>query len=475
MLFNSFNFLIFFPIVAMGYYLIGCVGGGKKWLSNCWLLLASYYFYLNLNPVYGILLAVITALTYGCGICLEKASNQSKKRWVLAICLVLNFSSLFIFKYYNFVCDSVNSVLMAAGIHWDAPYLKVLLPVGISFFTFQTGGYIIDVYRGTIKAERNVLDYALFVSFFPVILAGPIQRAKVFLLQLKEKHPLMYDNVITGLKMMLWGYFMKLCVADRLKTYVDSVFDNLPQHNGTSILVASIFYTIQIYGDFAGYSLTALGCARVMGFRLPDNFRRPYFSTSIKEFWKRWHIALSSWFGDYLYISLGGNRVKYWRYLLNLMIVFLVSGLWHGAAWTFILWGALHGLYQILEALWKKRFGQPEYKHWWSHALKMLFIFVLVNMAWVFFRAGSIEDAFMAISKMFTQPGVPFLSPMAMIFGAMSIAILFVKDFADEFRPGWKLMSSNNKVVSTVTCALLAIYVVLFGVLDSSQFIYFQF
>lgn len=273
-----FNFLIFFPIVAMGYYLIGCVGGGKKWLSNCWLLLASYYFYLNLNPVYGILLAVITALTYGCGICLEKASNQSKKRWVLAICLVLNFSSLFIFKYYNFVCDSVNSVLMAAGIHWDAPYLKVLLPVGISFFTFQTGGYIIDVYRGTIKAERNVLDYALFVSFFPVILAGPIQRAKVFLLQLKEKHPLMYDNVITGLKMMLWGYFMKLCVADRLKTYVDSVFDNLPQHNGTSILVASIFYTIQIYGDFAGYSLTALGCARVMGFRLPDNFRRPYFS-----------------------------------------------------------------------------------------------------------------------------------------------------------------------------------------------------
>ena len=285
----------------------------------------------------------------------------------------------------------------------------------------------------------------------------------------------MYDNVIAGFKMMLWGYFMKLCVADRLGTYVDSVFNNIANHNGTSIAIASVFYTIQIYGDFAGYSLTALGCAKVMGFNLPDNFHRPYFSTSIKEFWKRWHIALSSWFMEYLYFPLGGSRVKYGRYLLNLMIVFLFSGLWHGAAWTFVLWGALHGIYQVIEALRKKYFGEPHYKSGWSKALKMLFIFLLVNMAWVFFRANTIGDAFLAIEKIFTSPGTPFLSPMAMLFGILSFLFLAAKDFADEFKPGLKLMASDNKAVSTITCALLSVYVILFGVLDSSQFIYFQF
>ena len=365
--------------------------------------------------------------------------------------------------------------MSAIGLRWEVPYLKVLLPVGISFFSFQAAGYIIDVYRGTIKVERNILTYSLFVSFFPVILAGPIQKARVLIPQLKEKHPLLYENVIGGLKMMLWGYFMKLCVADRLGTYVDSVFNNIPNHNGTSITIASIFYTIQIYCDFAGYSLTALGCAKVMGFNLPENFHRPYFSTSIKEFWKRWHIALSSWFMEYLYFPLGGSRVKYARYLLNLMIVFIVSGLWHGAAWTFVLWGVLHGIYQVIEALLKKHFGEPKYYHWFSKALRMIFIFFLVNMAWVFFRANTIGDAFMAIDKMFTNPGSPFLSPMAMLFGVLSLLILAIKDFADEFKPELKLMASDNKFISTLTCALLSVYVILFGVLDSSQFIYFQF
>ena len=472
MLFNSFEFLIFFPVVAIIYY---AMGGGNR-LSNSWLLLASYYFYINLKPIYALILLASTLITFFCGLLLERnAESERKKKTILTLSLVLNFSMLFVFKYYNFINGSIESLMSSVGLRWNVPYLNVLLPVGISFFTFQAAGYIIDVYRGTIKAEENFLIYALFVSFFPVILAGPIQRAKNLIPQLKEKHPLVYDNVIGGLKMMLWGYFMKLCVADRLGTYVDSIFNNLPQHNGTSIAIASIFYTIQIYGDFAGYSLVALGCARTMGFRLPENFRRPYFSTSIKEFWKRWHIALSSWFMDYLYFPLGGSRVKYGRYLLNLMIVFLVSGLWHGAAWTFVLWGALHGVYQIIEALRKKWFGEPTYNHWWSKALKMLFVFLLVNMAWIFFRANTIVDAFTAITKMFTQPSMPFMSPMAMLFGMLSLMILLVKDFADEFHPNWKLMASDNKVVSSVACALLSVYVILFGVLDSSQFIYFQF
>lgn len=472
MLFNSLEFLIFFPVVAIGYYLMG---GGKS-LSNSWLLLASYYFYINLKPIYALILLASTLITFFCGLLLKRnAESERKKKTILTLSLVLNFSMLFVFKYYNFINGSIESLMSSVGLRWNVPYLNVLLPVGISFFTFQAAGYIIDVYRGTVKAERNFLTYALFVSFFPVILAGPIQRTKNLIPQLKQKHPLMYDNVIGGLKMMLWGYFMKLCVADRLGTYVDSIFNNLPQHNGTSIAIASIFYTIQIYGDFAGYSLVALGCARTMGFRLPENFRRPYFSTSIKEFWKRWHIALSSWFMDYLYFPLGGSRVKYGRYLLNLMIVFLVSGLWHGAAWTFVLWGALHGIYQIIEALRKKWFGEPSYNHWWSKALKMLFVFLLVNMAWIFFRANTVGDAFTAIAKIFTQQNSPFIYPMAMLFGLLSFAILLVKDFADEFHPSWKLMASDNKVLSTIVCALLSVYVILFGVLDSSQFIYFQF
>lgn len=474
MLLNSFQFLLFFPVVVIVYYILTTINSGRN-IVNFWLLIVSYYFYLNLNPVYGILLAAITIITYGCGIFLERYKRCKKKKLILAVCLLLNFSSLFIFKYYNFVNESISDLLIAFGLRWEVPYLKALLPIGISFFTFQAAGYVIDVYRGIVKAEKNIITYSLFVSFFPVILSGPIQKARVFLPQLKEKHPIAYDNVILGGKMMIWGYFMKLCVADRLGTYVDSIFNNIPQHNGTSIIIASFFYTIQIYGDFAGYSLVAIGCAKVMGFNLPENFHRPYFSTSIKEFWKRWHIALSSWFMEYLYFPLGGSRVKYWRYLMNLMIVFLVSGLWHGAAWTFILWGVLHGLYQIVEALRKRFWGEHIYNNLFAKILKILFIFILVNIAWIFFRANTINDAFFAIQKILLNQGSPFISPMAMLFGIISSIILFVKDYADEFRPSLAMLSSRNKKIAIMSNTILVLYILLFGVLDSSQFIYFQF
>ena len=268
---------------------------------------------------------------------------------------------------------------------------------------------------------------------------------------------------------------MKLCVADRLGTYVDSVFDHIPQHNGVSLAIASVFYSIQIYGDFAGYSLVALGCARMMGFRLPDNFLRPYFSTTIKEFWKRWHIGLSSWFGDYLYIPLGGNRVKYWHYLLNLMIVFLVSGLWHGAAWTFVFWGALHGLYQIIEAVKRKHTGGVSTTNSMPRFISIMIVFLLVSLAWIFFRAETIQDGFTIVTKILTQPGAPFIQAMPMLLGCLSLAILFAKDFADEFHPNWKMLNADNQVVSVLTTAVLITYILLFGVLDSSQFIYFQF
>jgi len=469
MLFNSFHYLIFFPIVCIIYWVLK-----KNSLRNPFLLLASYFFYMNWKPIFGLLLLAVTAVAYLTGMLLEKKQTEKSRKWILTIGLILCFSSLVFFKYYNFLNDSIFNLLAVIGLRWPLPNLDLLLPIGISFYTFQATGYCIDVYRRDVPAERNPLTFALFVSFFPVILAGPIQRSKNLLPQLKSEHKLMADDIVGGLKMMVWGFFMKLCVADRLGTYVDSVFNNLPMHNGTSIAIASLFYTIQIYADFAGYSLVALGSAKTLGFNLPENFRRPYFSITFKEFWKRWHIALSSWFGDYLYIPLGGNRVKYTRYLLNLMIVFLVSGLWHGAAWTFVLWGGLHGIYQVAEAIVKKRFGTREYKGV-GKVLKIILVFLLVNFAWIFFRASTISDAFLAISKMFTEFGTPFISPMAMIFGLVSTTILFIKDYADEYHPSWKLLNSSNVAVSVVTTAVLIEFIFLFGVLDSSQFIYFQF
>ena len=345
MLFNSFEFLLFFPTVCVIYFLLG----SNKY-RNPFLLLASYFFYMNWKPIYAVLILTSTVLTYVCGLLLEKyAPNKKKQKGFLITSLILNFGILFVFKYFNFINESVFSALSCVGLRWTVPNLDILLPVGISFYTFQAVGYSIDVYRGTIKAERNFLTYALFVSFFPQLVAGPIERAKNLLPQFHEEHKFNPDDVIEGFKLMLWGYFMKLCIADAISGYVNAVFRNVANHNGASMLLATIYFTFQVYCDFAGYSQIAIGAARVMGYRLMQNFRQPYLSSSIKEFWRRWHISLSSWFMDYLYIPMGGNRVKYGRHLLNLMITFLISGLWHGANWTFVLWGALHGSYLILE------------------------------------------------------------------------------------------------------------------------------
>ena len=335
MLFNSFEFLIFFPVVCILYYLLPRLS-----LRNIFLLVASYYFYMNWKPVYAILILTSTILTYTCGLLVEKnENNQRVKKAYLIISIVLNFTILFFFKYFNFLGDSITALFSFLGIGWKVPNLDVLLPVGISFYTFQAVGYSIDVYRGTIRAEKNFITYALFVSFFPQLVAGPIERAKNLLPQFHEKHSFNSENVIEGFKLMIWGFFMKLCVADVLSEYVDAVYNNVSYHNGVSILLATFFFAVQIYCDFAGYSNIAIGAARIMGYRLMINFKQPYFSLNIKEFWRRWHISLSSWFMDYLYIPLGGNRVAYPRYLFNLAVTFLVSGIWHGAAWTFVIWG----------------------------------------------------------------------------------------------------------------------------------------
>lgn len=471
MLFNSFAFLIFFPIVCILYYAIPTVK-----YKNMFLLLASYYFYMNWKPIYAVLILTSTVLTYVCGLLVEKyANNHRKQKTALTISLLLNFGILFVFKYFNFINDSIFSLFTNLGIHWTIPNLDILLPVGISFYTFQAVGYSIDVYRGTIKAERNFTTYALFVSFFPQLVAGPIERASNLLPQFYMKHPFDADNVAEGIKQMIWGYFMKLCVADVLSAYVDAVYNNVANHNGISMLLATILFAFQIYCDFAGYSNIAIGAARIMGFRLMENFRQPYLSSSIKEFWKRWHISLSTWFMDYVYIPLGGNRVKLSRHLINLMITFLVSGLWHGANWTFLFWGALHGAYLVAETLFRKIRPDNKDRSGISKLFGTAVCFGLVCFAWIFFRANTIGDAFIIVHKIFTNVGEVFVDQEVFIYGFAALSILIFKDITSALQLNFHLLHSKHGVISIVSVIFLITYIMLFGALSAGSFIYFQF
>ncbi|MFI3240215.1 MAG: MBOAT family O-acyltransferase [Bacteroidales bacterium] len=467
MLFNSFDFLLFFPIVCIIYYIIPI----NKY-RNYFLLLTSYYFYMNWEPIYALLILLSTLTTYGCGLLLDSNKNNRSRKIYLISNLLLNFGILFLFKYYNFINESIFNVLNHIGIGWNTPSFKWLLPVGISFYTFQAIGYSIDVYRKDIKAEHNFWTYALFVSFFPQLVAGPIERSRNLLPQFKEKKEFNLETAAKGFRLMLWGYFMKLCVGDRLAIYVDSVYNNLEMHNGSSMLLATLFFTIQIYCDFAGYSLIAIGCARIMGYKLMDNFRRPYFSQSIKEFWSRWHISLSTWFKDYLYIPLGGNRVGKTRHLINLFITFLVSGVWHGAAWNFIIWGALHGLYLVIENLLS---SNKSSRNIFFRLLKQLYTFILVVFAWIFFRANSTNDAFYIINNIFTNTGPIFRDLTVFSYGLISLSILMTKEIIDEYYPKIKFLDSNNIIVRYTSQLLIIIFILLFAVLNGGQFIYFQF
>ncbi len=441
---------------------------------------------MNWKPIYALLLLYTTIITFFLAKVIEKKirkneghNNEVQKRkakcW-LTIGIVLCLVMLVLFKYYNFINETVFTILETLGIRWIVPNLDFLLPVGISFYTFIALGYIIDVYRGTVAVENNILKYALFVSFFPQLLAGPIARARSLMPQFDEDHYFELNRCIDSIKLMIWGYFMKLCIADRLLTYVDSVYNNIPQHTGTSFIIATIFFTIQIYCDFAGYSLIAIGAAKFMGFRLMDNFIRPYFSCSVKEFWKRWHISLSSWFMDYVYIPLGGNRCKYLRHLINLMITFLVSGIWHGANWTFVLWGGVHGVFICAENMLHRIFGKPEKEmKIWKKMPRMIVVFCLAAFAWMFFRANTIDDAYVIIAKMLSDHGPLFVDFESFLFGTGSILILLLKDAKDEF--GWNIhfMHSNKRVVSFVSCVAMVCYILFFGALDGGSFIYFQF
>ncbi len=401
MLFNSYAYAIFLPIVFALYWLIA---DKYRWIL---LLIASYYFYMSWNPKYVVLILGTTFVSYEAARLIENTESKKKKKQYLVATAVVCMGVLFLFKYFNFFSKNFVDFVGLFSLKLHPVTLKLVLPVGISFYTFQTLSYVIDVYKGDVKAEKHFGYYATFISFFPQLVAGPIERTRNLLPQIKgEKH---FDEAkaIAGLKQMGWGFFKKMAVSDMLAMYADMVFNNVYQSEGFSFVVATFFFTIQIYCDFSGYSDIAIGSAKLLGIDLMENFHFPYFAISIKEFWARWHISLTTWFRDYLYIPMGGNRCSKARRSLNVITTFLVSGLWHGANWTFVIWGLIHGCANALENLCNSALSRFR-KIKIGKLISWLFVFAFCNVAWVFFRAQSLKEATYMISHVFDGIADPF-------------------------------------------------------------------
>ena len=482
MLFNSLSFLLFFPVVTGLYFLLP---HKYRWLL---LLLASCFFYMFFKPIYILILFGTIIIDYYAGIKIEEVSDKKRKKLYLILSLIANIGVLIVFKYYNFLNHNITDLLQSLGADNPIPFLNILLPIGLSFHTFQAMSYTIEVYRGNQKAERHFGIYSLYVMFYPQLVAGPIERPQNVIHQFYEKHTFEYSNVTAGLKLMAWGFFKKIVIADRLAIGVDEVYNHLSNYSGIALITATVFFAIQIYCDFSGYSDIALGAARVMGFTLMTNFDRPYASSSISEFWKRWHISLSSWFKDYLYIPLGGNRVKIPRLYFNLFIVFLISGIWHGASWTFLIWGALHGFYLIM-ALVTKNFRE-NISGFFSRLGLQLFVnvfnvitvFALVTFAWLFFRANTFSDAIYIVKHLFkvTPLNVQrdlYLNNGQDFFITSLLMIIFmevVQYINDKYNN--VLFSAKSPAIRWSFYIALIMMVCVLGVYHkNSEFIYFQF
>ena len=495
--FNSINFMIFFPVVLALYFVI------PKALRQIWLLAASYYFYMSWNARYALLIAASTLITYVSGIAIERyrdSGRTGRRLTVLFSCLGINLGILLFFKYGNFLIASLDRGLELLHIGSVDQRFYFLLPVGISFYTFQALGYTIDVYRGDVRAETNLIRYALFVSFFPQLVAGPIERSKNLLSQMQNIAEIKLWNarrVTSGTILMIWGFFVKMVIADRAAVLVNTVFDNYRMYGSTELVLAAVFFALQIYCDFGSYSLIAIGAAKIMGFELMENFNTPYFACSIRDFWSRWHISLSTWFRDYLYIPLGGNRRGRVRKSVNIMIVFLASGLWHGADWSYVVWGGIHGAYQVIgdylasfreKCIRKLRVNTACFS--WKF-LQTTVTFILVVFAWIFFRADSIGDALQYIRRIWVRP-TPWVLFNGEIFtlglDRPEMNILFVAicmlGLVDLVRYRKKmtldvfLMQQNLWFRGGIMIGLVVLIFVCgkYGVgFDPQQFIYFQF
>jgi D-alanyl-lipoteichoic acid acyltransferase DltB (MBOAT superfamily) len=449
-------------------------------------------------PVYILILGFTIVIDYFAGILIESSTHKKRKFW-LVISLMANIGVLAIFKYYNFFIANIEYAFHAMGMAAHLSYLTIMLPIGLSFHTFQAMSYTIEVYRGNQKAERHFGIYSLYVMFYPQLVAGPIERPQNILHQFYEKKEFNYENVTNGLKLMMWGFFKKVVIADRLAIFVNQVYDSPHSYEGIPLLIATVLFSFQIYCDFSGYSDIAIGSARVMGIDLMKNFNRPYFSKSISEFWKRWHISLSSWFKDYLYIPLGGNKTKKSRWYFNLFFTFLISGFWHGASWTFIAWGALHGFYlifAIISSNYRARFNNTikitNHPLFFAY-LQIIITFCLVSLGWIFFRAVHIKDAFYIITHLFSNMGTHISGILTnhhqerqhLLYLEQSNAEFFIAIASILFMETIHLFQRNNSITEVINSKPIVIRwcvytlgiigILLFGVYDHTQFIYFQF
>ena len=473
MLFNSFNFWIIFPFIFLFFWIIP---SKQQLTKKIFLITISYLLYINWDAAYSLILLGITLITFYGAKIISNTPTIHKRHILIALFTTLAFLPLLIFKYYNFIITSVTQILTDIGFRFELPGLNWAIPIGISFFSFQAIGYLLDVYHNRIKAEHNIIDYTLFVSFFPQITSGPISKAEDLIPQLKNLKPFEYAKAASGLKFLLWGMFLKVVVADRLGIFVNAVYENYQFYSGIDCFIASVFYSIQIYGDFAGYSLMALGIAKCLGIDLINNFERPYLATSITSFWKRWHISLTQWLTRQIYIPLGGSRTSKIKTYRNILITFIVSGIWHGANWTFIIWGAFHGIIQIIEKALSIQKETHENKL--IAIIRIIITFLLVNFAWIIFRIPSIDETWDIITKIFTSFSGDILAntnnsdKLLMLTG---ILILLIKEITEEFFNGEKLWSRINFGGRFIIYTILFIMIISIGVLDSGQFIYVSF
>ncbi|MHB1306658.1 MAG: MBOAT family O-acyltransferase [Limisphaerales bacterium] len=482
MLFNSLDFAVFFPLVTLAYF---ALPHAWRW---AWLLTASCVFYMYFIPEYLLILAVTIVIDYWAGIRIATSANPATRKRYLILSIVATCLVLCSFKYLNFLNENLSAVATFLGLNYPVPVLKIILPIGLSFHTFQSLSYVIEVYRGHQKAERHFGIYALYVMFYPQLVAGPIERPQNLLGQFREKHPFDYGLATDGLRLMAWGLWKKVFLADRLSPMVDKVYAAPSDWDGLGLAVGTFFFAIQIYCDFSGYSDMARGAARVMGFRLMRNFRSPYLSSSIREFWRRWHISLSTWFRDYLYVPLGGTKVPTPRWMFNILLTFTISGLWHGANWTYVIWGALNGVYLLAEGKRSEpttlpRSGLTRPLSVLTHGAKVLLTFTLICGTWVFFRAQSIEDAWLILSRCvgdlhLNRASLTELKQFGqgdLAMAMLAIVGLFVIDAIQEKMDLNAFLRTRPAGVRWAIYTLFGVVLISQGKFVNASFFYFQF
>lgn len=473
MTFTSFEFLLYFPVAVLLYNIV------PQRFRAWYLLVVSYAFYAMMQPVYLVLLAGVTGMTYGFARWIAKTDDNKKRSRILVCSIICVLLPLFFFKYYNFVNEQIASLI---GVEVLMPKMGWMLPVGISFYTFMAIGYLVDVNNEEVEVEKNIGIVGTFLSFFPIVLSGPIERAGNMFSQFKSLNRSTPEDLTAGAKMMLWGYFMKLCVADRLGLYVDVVFENVAHHNGTTLLLASCLHPIRVYADFAGYSILAMGVARCMGIKIMENFHRPFFATSMSEFWQRWHISLIKWITDYIYtpLNFAFRKWKIWGIVTSIMLAFFISGVWHGAAWTYIVWGVIQGIYLSIEALTKNSRTNFENKYklvgkWWYTLVCCCIVFVLFAFSQIFGHCADLKEAGVVVGKIFTNFDRPYIDTSHCLLGFFCLIILFVKDYLEEFNPKVSLFSNQSIVIRYLSYFICIALILLFGNLGDNSFIYFKF